>query len=175
MAYTFDGPNRLIILSAGTTTLDVADMYSRWKEWVAIGDNSKYLPFFDVVGGNPTVGSNQISSYFFLLNGARIRPQEASHTLTVDGILITENGGDAFADTLGNYRVRIVQVVPLQAETIATGSGLSTEQAAMLAALAQIHGLVSGVPLVVTATSRSAGDVAQTITDDNGTVTVTRS
>lgn len=41
--------------------------------------------------------------------------------------------------------------------------------------LAKVHGLVPAMPLVVTPTSRDAGDVNQTV-DDNGagTVTVTR-
>lgn len=128
MAYTFDGPNRLIILSSGTTVLDVQDMYSRWKDWVITGDNSKYLPFFDVVGGNVTVGSNQISNYFFLLGSAKVRPQEANHTLRVDGILIDALGGDPFTDTIGTFRVRIVQVVPLQAEAIAVSGATITPQ-----------------------------------------------
>lgn len=131
MAYTFDGPNRLIILSAGTTSLDTQDMYSRWKDWVTQGDNSKYLPFFDVVGGNPTVGGNTISNYFFIKSGAKIRPQEANHTLRVDGILIADDGSDPFTDTIGTFRVRIVQVVPLQAEGVATsGSSYTPAQVA---------------------------------------------
>lgn len=129
--YTFDGPNKLIILPPGTTVLDVQDMYSRWKDWAATSDNSKYLPFFDVVGGNTTVGTNTIANYFFLLNGAKIRPQEASHTLTVDGILVTQDGSDPFTDTIGLYRVRIVQIVPLQAEGVATsGSSFTPQQVA---------------------------------------------
>ena len=124
MSYTFDGTARRIILSPGSTELDVQDCYSRWKEWVAASDNLKFLPAFDVVGGNPTIGSNSIASYFFLLHGWKIRPQEAHHTLTVEGILIADGGGDPFADTLGSYRVRIVQVVPMQAEQITVyGSG----------------------------------------------------
>lgn len=41
--------------------------------------------------------------------------------------------------------------------------------------LAKVHGLVPAMPLVVTSTSRNAGDVNQTVDDDGlGTVTVTR-
>ncbi len=179
MTYTFDGINKLCVLGAGVTTLDVGDMYSRWKEWVAAGDNTKFLPFLDVVGGNPTVGANAIASYFFILNGWKIRPQEASHTLTVAGIVNVDGGGDPFTDTVGNWRVRIVQVVPMQAETIAVsgdgaGGGLTADQSALLVALAQIHGLVPGVPLVVGPTSRVAGDVVQAISEANGIVTVAR-
>lgn len=131
MSYTFDGASKLIILDSGVTTLDVKDCYSRWKEWVATSDNSKFLPAFDVVGGNPTVGANSIASYFFLLNGWRVRPHEAHHTLTVDGILIVDGGGDPFADTVGNYRVRIVQIVPMQAEQITVYSEGSADPASI--------------------------------------------
>jgi hypothetical protein len=52
--------------------------------------------------------------------------------------------------------------------------GMTTNQADMLAAIAKIHGLVPGVPLVVTSESRSAGDVVQTISEASGTVTISR-
>lgn len=126
MAYTFDGPNKLIILPPGMTTLDVKDVYSRWKEWAGSSNNLCFLPFFDVVGGNPTTGNNSISSYYYLINGAKIRPYEGNHTLTVDGILIGENDSDPFTNTIGTYRVRIVQVVPMQAETVYVSSEGST-------------------------------------------------
>lgn len=103
--------------------LDVKDCYSRWKEWALIGDNIKYGAFFDVVGGNPTVGQNAISSYFFLKDGVKIRPQEANHTLTVTGILYADDASDPFTDTIGNWRVRVVQVTPLQAEAIFVNTG----------------------------------------------------
>jgi hypothetical protein len=150
MSYSFDGPQRLCILGPGTTVLDVADMYSRWKEWLAIDDNSKFLPFMSVVGGDTTVGSNAIASYFFVQNGWRVRPSEAHHTLTVDGILNGQDGAEIFADTIGAWRVRIVQVVPLQAETVTVdsgggtgGAGLSSAQvaAAVLNAPAENHNL----------------------------------
>jgi hypothetical protein len=53
-------------------------------------------------------------------------------------------------------------------------AGLTAEQAEQLLSLAQVHGLVLGTPLIVTATSRTAGDVVQTIADAAGTVTVER-
>lgn len=178
MSYTFDGPNKLVILPPGTVSLGVGDMYSRWKEWVALGDNLKYRQALRVVGGDPTVGANTISSYFFLMNGWRVRPQEANHILTVKGTLLDEDGSDPFAATIGLWRVRIVQVVPLLAETImvSTGgtAGLTTEQAAMLSALAKIHGLIPGTPLVVSSTTRVAGDISQTIVEQGGLVTVSR-
>ena len=40
--------------------------------------------------------------------------------------------------------------------------------------LAKIHGLVTGSPLTVTATERTAGDIVQSITEAGGGTTVTR-
>ncbi|MCK6431859.1 MAG: hypothetical protein L6Q68_02340 [Aquabacterium sp.] len=45
---------------------------------------------------------------------------------------------------------------------------------ALVAAMAEIHGLVPGAPLTVNATTRAAGSVTQSITEAGGTVTVTR-
>jgi len=183
MAYTFDGPSRLIILPPGTTTLDVQDMYSRWKEWTiaGAGANLGYAQAMRAVGGDTTTGSNTISNYFYLMNGWKVRPQEANHTLTVNGTLLDEEEkSDPFANTIGVWRVRIVQIIPLQAETITVsgagggGGGLTAAQDALLVALAKIHGLVPGVPLVVGPASRVAGDLVQSITEDNGIVTVAR-
>lgn len=135
--YTFDGANKLIILQSGS--LDVQDMYSRWKEWVAAGTNMKFLQALRVVGGDETVLGNTIANYFFLVNGWKIRPMEANHTLNVEGILLVEGGGDPFANTVGIFRVRIVQVIPLQAEGVATSGGGSGPSAEAIASAVWNH------------------------------------
>jgi hypothetical protein len=135
---TFDGANKLIICDTGTVSLSVKVMYSMWKEWMLISDNSKYTQAFRVVGGDPTVGNNIITPYFFMLNGWKIRPQEANHTLQVDGILLTDDSSDAFTDTLGTWRIGINQIVPIYTESVLmeTGvSGLTAEERAKLLSL----------------------------------------
>lgn len=134
MSAVFNGPNKLIILQFGTTNVNVSeDLYSKWKAWVLEGDNAKYDPAFRVVGGEATVGANSIAGYFFLLNGWRVRPQEANHSLAVDGILIVEGGGDPFVNTIGAFNVRVTNIVPLQAETIQAGiSGLTAQESEQL-------------------------------------------
>lgn len=126
MAVTFDGVNKRIVASPGTVTLDVRDVYSRWKDWIVLSGNEKWLQAFRVAGGDPIGGGNYVSSYFFLLNGWRIRPQEANHTLTVTGSVVVDGGGDAFVATLGSFRVLVVQAVPVKAETVDTGGGGGT-------------------------------------------------
>lgn len=105
--YTFDGINKLIILSAGTTSLNVINLYSKWKEWMQQSDNLKFLPAFTNTGGDLITGSLHVGGYFFLENNWKIRPQEAHHNLTINGNLFTRDSSNAFVPTLGNYTVTI--------------------------------------------------------------------
>lgn len=69
---TFDGVNRLIILGSEVTSIDIkVDIYSAWKRWVLIDDNSKYLPALRTIGGDPApLGSGRFAGdIYFLLNG----------------------------------------------------------------------------------------------------------
>lgn len=163
MSVSFDGPNKLIIADPGTTNLNVSeDIYSAWKAWVATSDNAKYDQALRVVGGEPTVGGNSIAGYFFLMNGWRVRPQEANHSLTVDGILLVEGGGDPFVNTLGTFNVRINMITPLQAEIIETGiSGLTSEESNQLAIILDLLKLTGN-------RVTKSGDII-TIYEDDGT------
>lgn len=123
MTYTFDGPNKRIVLGSGSV-LDVRDLYSRWKDWSLLSDNTKYLDAFSVVGGDPIdLGAGiYVTSYFFLQNGWRVRPAEASYTLTVEnGILLTSTGADPFIPTVGSFNVLVRYSQPVKSETIDTG------------------------------------------------------
>jgi hypothetical protein len=95
-------------------------------DWVVTSDNSKYLPAFIEVGGDdidPSAGT-KIPVFAFLINGWRIKPQEADHTLAVtDGILLVDGGGDPFVDTAGDYVVRINYQQPVQAISFSTAGG----------------------------------------------------
>ena len=129
MGYIFNGTNKIITLTTGTTTVSVRDIYSRFVDWYLTDDNSKYLPAFKTVGGDdidPTQGT-KIPIYSFLENGWRIRPQEANHTLVInDGILLVNGGGDPFLNTLGAYTVRINYQQPVQAISFSTNGASST-------------------------------------------------
>jgi len=121
MAYTFDGPNKLIILSSGTTSFSVVDLYSRWKDWMLLSDNSKYLEAISGIGGDPLPGGNFLGQTFFLENDWKIRPQEANHVLVVTGNLYDRAGGSPFVNTTGAYNVRIESRVSNIVDLIATG------------------------------------------------------
>jgi hypothetical protein len=131
LSISFDGVNKLISLSTGTTTLSVPDLYSRWKDFVKTGTNAKYLPAFSTTGGDPidvTAGTS-VPLYLFLVNGWKVKPQEANHTLNVtSGVLLVLGGGTPFIQTYGNYNVQIIYSQPVQAITVATGGSSISPQ-----------------------------------------------
>jgi hypothetical protein len=112
MGYDFDGPAKIVSLTTGTVEIDVADLWSRWCDWQALGDNSKYLPMMRFVGGDAISEIKNLGMTFFILNGWRIRPQEADHRLIVNGNLYTDPSGEsAFTQTLGNFNVMVEMAV----------------------------------------------------------------
>jgi hypothetical protein len=121
MSYAFDGSTKRITLSAGTISLDLVDLNARWKDWVLAG-NAASLMAFNAIGGDIAA----IPLYLFLLNGWRIVPQAADHTLTVvGGILEVDGGGDPFVDPAGSYKIRINRQTPGIAIGYSTSGGSS--------------------------------------------------
>ncbi len=179
MAYTFDGPNKLIVLTPGTVAFTAIDLYSRWKDWLQLSDNSKFLHAFTTVGGDPIGAGQAVAPYIFLntVDGWKIRPHEADHELRIEGNLYSLDPVQGmFVPTLGNFTVVTVIERSASAIAVSSGSGLSTAQANQLLDLWRLSGLDGTAPLVVTATQRTAGaGVQQTISEaPPGTVTVTR-
>lgn len=133
MAITFDSTNKRIVLDS--TYVDVKDIYSRWKEWVRIGDNSKFLPAFRAIGGDSLGGGLFISLYTFLTNGWRIRPMESSHTLEIHGNITVDGGGDPVVPTLGTFKVLVQYTVPERAQAYDAGGGGGSTAAEIAAAV----------------------------------------
>lgn len=121
----FDGANKIIILEAiDGNEVNVVDLYSRWKDFVLL--NPQWVPAFAPVGGDPIdlSAGTSVPLYAFLINGWRLRPREASHTLSVTGgVLLVDGGGDPFLNTLGVFTVRINYQQPVQAIGVSGGGG----------------------------------------------------
>jgi hypothetical protein len=141
-----------------------------------LSDNAKYLPAFRSTGGDDLGGGLLIPPYYFLSNDWRVRPMESGHNLTITGNLFVDGGGIPVVNTLGTFQVNVNYTVPVQAQGISTtgGSGLTLEQETQLAELFRLAGLQTGTPLVVGPTSRTAGSIAQSISEVGGVVTVER-
>lgn len=136
MAYTFDGPNKLVVLS-GVTSFSAVDLYSRWKDWLLLSDNSKYLHAFVSVAGDPIGSGQAIAPYIFLntTDGWKIRPQESDHELRISGNLYSLDPSEQmFVPTLGDYTVTVL-IERSSAAVAVTVGGIdqATVQAAMTA------------------------------------------
>lgn len=120
MGYSFDGTAKIVSLTAGTTDFSVADLWSRWVDWIAAG-NQQYQLAMRLVGGDAISVTKKLGVTFFMVNGWRIRPQEANHRLAVNGNLYTDPAGQSpFVNTLGLYNVTIeMQVSNLSDSTVA--------------------------------------------------------
>jgi hypothetical protein len=125
MAIIFDPIERRIILDSPNVT--VPEIFSRWEDWIAQSDNLKYLPAFRTVGGDGILTGLEIPLYFFLINGWRVRPMEADHTLVIEGNLFVDGGGDPIVPTLGVYRVLVKSVVPMQAQVVQAAQAAITQ------------------------------------------------
>lgn len=131
MAITFDASTKRIVLDS--SYVDAIEIYSRWKEWVQAG-NAGFDQAMRTVGGDPLGGGIFVSQYYFLENGWRVRPMEASHTLVIAGNLGVDGGGDPVVPTLGTFKVLVQYTVPVQAQAIATSGGGSSSSPAQIAA-----------------------------------------
>jgi ribosome modulation factor len=102
------------------------DLYSRYKDWVLVGDNAKYLLALSYIGADPVPGG-QLGTTFFLENGWKIRPFEGDHTLVITGNLYSRDGSDTVINTIGSYNVRVLSVISTLVETVVTGGGNGTD------------------------------------------------
>ena len=185
MSYSFNGATKQITL-VGVTSLSLPDVYSRYKEWILAGNASSLAAFVTVGGDIPA-----IPLYLFLLNGWRIVPMSADHTLTVvDGILEVSGGGDPFVDPAGNYAIRINRQVPGIAIGYST-SGVAAPTADQNAAAVWAHSSAAQVitrlaelwarndldpskPVTVGQTQISFGDIVIALTGDGVTTSHTQ-
>jgi hypothetical protein len=116
MSITFDGPNKLVLLD-GSLTVSIRAIVSRWTDWHAVSDNSKYLPAFQTIADPPTV-----PLYATLINGWLVRPLGGSYILTLnDGFLYRDGGGDPFAAVASGAEPRIRWENPVIAVGFASG------------------------------------------------------
>jgi hypothetical protein len=159
----------LTYVSPGLYELDIEDFRLWLRDWE---DSEAGMAMPDTHNRNApvTLSGTTYAQTFEIINGYTVDFEDTGSPWTCRVV----GGNHNVAD------VKVVDHVSLLIGNsagliqVTSGSGLSSEQALQLEALAKIHGLVTGSPLTVTATSRAAGGVTQTISEGGGTVTVTR-
>ena len=140
MAFTFDGAAKTITHSGGT--LSVAEMWSRYVDWLSVGDNSKYGSMLYTVGRD----KDDIALYVFLEPGVRIVVSNNTiPTVVTAGVLKTSDDSDPFGGAVVNVRYD----KPVSAIGYSTTGGTAGPSAADIAAavlaMAQITPIYSDV------------------------------
>jgi len=108
MAFNFVGPEKVIYVTAGTTEIDVYDLYSSWKRWTQDIDNLKYLDAMRSIGGEEISPGKFIAGYIELLNDWRIKPYDGNYVLTVVGNLFVGGGDNPFLQANGSVLVNML-------------------------------------------------------------------
>jgi hypothetical protein len=120
----FLGTSRTIQLD-GTPTVSIRFLYSRWIDWVARDDNSKYPLAFQTVADPPAV-----PLYATLINDWLVQPLGlgSRYILTLnDGFLYNQSGGDPFAPVQSGIEPSIRWENPVIAVGYASGSPQQTD------------------------------------------------
>jgi hypothetical protein len=135
---TFNGPALTITIGydSSVTTIDAIDIYSAWKDWVALG-NAQYLPAFaESVGGNELGSGVALSGYYFIRNdlGWRIVPDDGQdYTLQLNGDLYPQDPLAEFVTPpAGDFTV-LVTFQRSAASYVVLGSGTPAPTAAQVA------------------------------------------
>lgn len=119
---TFDGVARTITVNPGVTEIDVkTDIYSDWKEWTQVNQNSAFLPAMRVTGGDPIGDGLFTGDVYFLINNWRI---VVDHSCLVDGVIYSDNFPSPFVPIAGTQIVtnkvsQLVQTVAPIVENLA--------------------------------------------------------
>lgn len=120
---TFSGSAKTITIGydAAITSVDVIDVYSRWKDWVLAGNAQYREAFGDSVGGESLGGGLFTGAFFFLRNdlGWRIVPANSDHELRVIGGLYPTDAAQPIFSPPASANV--LAVIQRSAESFAPG------------------------------------------------------
>lgn len=147
---TFDGIRKLILINDGVTDIDVQrDIYSSWKEWVKLENNSKYERAIQLVGGEPTVEGQFLDATYFLINGWKVKSYPGQYTLSITGNIYDIGGGDIKvpADVISNNpnNISINLNTSNIVRRVTSGSGLSQDDSTKLSQIEQVLNIVQGL------------------------------
>ena len=125
-----DGPNRDIYLHADTVGASVhpIDIYKEMRQLRASNEElRKYDVFLRAYGNVYKGGGKYTERYVQEVNGTRIIPYDTSHTLTIIGTIITDDGQEGVAcfdrSSLSPTTVVDINYQPPQVEVIEVATG----------------------------------------------------
>lgn len=97
---TFDPIKRIMSVNEGVTEIDVKiDVYSAWKRWALIANNSKFRVIRSI-GGDPTIGAFKAGDIYFLVNNWILQIDLTKTSMT--GSLFSDDFTTPLIDFSGN-------------------------------------------------------------------------
>lgn len=130
MSLTFNGAAKTITHSGGE--LSVLDLWSRYVDWLAVGDNSKYGELMTTVGRD----KDKIPLYVILAQGVTIVVSDNSvPTVVTNGVLETANDSDPFGGAVVNVRYEKPGIAIGYSSNGVTGPSAESIASAVIAAL----------------------------------------
>lgn len=171
---SFDGETRIIYVHPEVTALDIrADVYTSWIDWVALRDNSKFLPAMRYTGLDPIGSGVFTGDTYFLINGWKLSVDLLK--VRVTGVLFSDNYDTAYytPELVPQYPATVSAIV----NTISTAGGAGAldevvdgtftarDILKILAAVAAGKTIiVPGLPGAATVTFRSISDTSTVVT-----------
>lgn len=117
---TFDGTLKTITVNPTFDSITVKDdIYSAWKQWSLLRDNTKFPSALRNIGGDPVGGGLEAGDIYFLINGWQII---IDHRVSIAGVLYHDDGLDPFIVLDGGG---VISTVSNLVQT-ATGGGTSS-------------------------------------------------
>lgn len=172
MKVTFDGPNKLILINEGETTIDFQeDVYSNWKQWKQQRENLEYLQAISTLGGDPITDNTFIGDTYFLENGWRMQPWQSTsgYILDVVGNVYTREPGGNPVNPTQNVSVNLTR--SNITETAIVGGQTTLDR---LGEIWQILGLDPDNTQTITDTSITVGNITLNITQNTDTTSLAR-
>ncbi len=115
MLVEFDGPNRLILPVDPTGVLNVKFVYSEWKRWASQLTYSKFYQALSTVGGDPITSDDDIPTYYYLMNGWRVKWPDGNISVEIQGNLLVYGGLDTpYLPIDGQYSYNVTSIVATQ-------------------------------------------------------------
>lgn len=118
---TFVGETREIIINPGFTEISVKeDIYSAWKQWALLRNNTKFPEALRSTGGDSLGSGLFAGDIYFLRNGWKIVVNEL---VKIDGVIYHDDGIEVFDVKSGGGVISTVSNLVQTVQVGSTGTG----------------------------------------------------
>lgn len=130
-SFRFDGLGKKVYVNDGVTSITIADLFSRWEDWLRQDDNLKWQQAMRYSGKDPIPGG-ETGTTFFMMNGWKLVYDP--NVVAISGVLFSEDLPTPYWNAAGNplYPATVSSLVnsAVSYQNVVTGTALTAEQTA---------------------------------------------